>query len=154
MASIATPGCERSSATAIKSSEPASVSIRIGPCALRATAAQKSAASARNGITPATIARSGRLRSQGFRINHDTCLGVAKYLVKNLVGRKLALQKIDTFGGDDEAAAIVLQNVAFGAEIPQGKQQPLEREGHDILHVEERESGIVRIRAAFTVEQT
>ena len=80
--------------------------------------------------------------------------GIAKYFVENLIGGELAFQKIDALGRDDEADAIVLQHEALGAQIPQSEQQPLARERHDILHVEQRKRGVIRIRAALAVEQT
>src|ERR1700722_4057229 len=159
MASILTPGCERSSETAITSSDPASVSISMGAdCALATVAAKTSATSARNCITTETIPRpalrplSG-LRCKGFRKNHDARFGVAKYLVENLVGGQLAFQKIDALGGDDEAAAIVLQHEALGAQVPQRKQQPFARKRYVVLNVHPYERGVVWVGAAFTVEK-
>src|SRR5580693_1486182 len=59
------------------------------------------------------------LGRQRLGVNHNARFRRPKDFIQDLISRQLAFQIIHAFGADDEAAAVVLSHVAFGAQIPQ-----------------------------------
>src|SRR5271168_4419496 len=131
-ASTRMPGCVSRNAMAIKSSEPASVSIRMGagcPSAAVAAATKTALSKHVRGSIRTCQHSSARpqllsLGAQRLWIHHHTHFRSLEDLMQDLIGRQLAFEIIYAIGADDEARAIVLQDEPLGAQVPQCEQEP------------------------------